>query len=434
MSKRIITYILPVLFCVGLLPSSALAQDADELYPKKEIQASTGDKISITGSRSGIPSGNYSGIAWIGDNRYIVVSDKKTNTDTEDTDSWQIISISTDEKGNPTAVAYEGNTPLKTEDGTEAVRRDAEGIVFVPKANSLNGLDASEGGTVFISSEGDQRILEYDLEGRLTGRELTIPQEMATDRIFNNYGFEALAYSPERRKFWTTTEQGLKADVTSPTTADNAVPTLLRIIRFGEDLQMEKQYAYKTEAPTAKKTSSKYAFGVPELTALPDGTLIVCEREFFVGDGLGVINSFTNINIYRAFPEETCETQFTVALKDLPEERFMRKELLTSIHTGISNIANYEGMCIGPKTQDGSINLLLINDSQNRYKSILGEYVMNITLTEKEDVTDSIGSIAVNQNDSALTYALNGSAVLRKTAGKAGIIIEKGKKYAYKNN
>lgn len=417
---------------VVILMSASLAmaqpQSSDELYPIKELIAKKGATKTINKNSSGIPSGNYSGIAWIGGNKYIVISDKKVNTDAENTDSWQIFSITTNEKGEPTNVSLDGTTTLKTKEGEATYRSDPEGIVFVPKANSINGADFSEGGTVFISAEGDQRVLEYDLEGRLTGRELAIPEEMGISKIHGNYGFEALTYSAERREFWTTTEQGLKADVDGVSSPTNIVPTYLRMVCFDDNLQMKKQYAYKTDTPTGKSTTSRYAFGVPELVALPDGTLIVCEREFLVGDGTGVVSSFVKIKLYRAYPEETSETAFSESLKDLPEERFMKKELLLSFTTNIANIANYEAMCLGPKLSNGSMNILLTNDSQNRYKSVLGEFILNVTLTEKEGTSGIAGNTSYS-SASTMAYGINGMPIALKNSEKMGIIIENGKKF-----
>ena len=361
---------------VLLLSCSAISAYA-QISPQKEITATIGKHISISGSKYNIPAGNYSGIAWIGEDKYVVISDKKIETDSQNTNSWQTFSIRTNDSGEPESVGFEGSTMMKTKEGIETMRPDPEGIVFVPKDTTLTE------GTIFISAEGDQRVIEYALDGTMTGRELQIPEEMHTDKIFANYGFESLTYSPELHKFWLTTEQGLKADVDAVSSAANPVPTYLRMVCFGDDLLMEKQYAYKTDAPVCTSFSSRYAFGVPELLVLADGTLIVMEREFYVGEGLGILNSNVKIKLFCAYPDDACETQFSESLKDLPEERFMRKELLASYSTKLTKIANYEAMCLGPNTKEGNQNVLMINDSQNRYKGLLGEYLMNVVLLSR---------------------------------------------------
>lgn len=413
------------------MPSVMLhAQSADDLYPVKELKVVGGETVRISNETTAIPSGNYSGIAWIGGNKYLLISDKKVGTDAANTDSWQTVSIDIDASGKVTNIAFEGNTTLKNSAGQPSSRNDAEGIVFVPKADCTNGFDASEGGTVFISAESDQKILEYDLDGQLTGRHIEVPEQLGVGNIFGNYGFESLAYSPERRTFWTTTEQGLKSDVGAASSPSNAVPTLLRMVCFGEDLKMSAQYAYKTDAPKSKNTADKYAFGVPELVALPDGTLIVNEREFYVGSGLAALSSFVTNKLYRAYPSEASEVTFDESLKDLDESRFMKKELLSEWTTNISNIANYEGMCITPKVENADYNILLVNDSQNAYKGILGEYIRNMALTVDIPVHDSAAIMPESHSAGSLFYTLGGYVISHSASSQATLLIAKGKKFA----
>ena len=40
-------------------------------------------------------------------------------------------------------------------------------------------------------------------------------------------------------------------------------------------------------------------------------------------------------------------------------------EFVTRLRFGKMNLANYEGMCLGPKLNDGRQTLILIADSQN---------------------------------------------------------------------
>lgn len=268
-----------------------------------------------------IPPGNYSGITYLGNNQYAVVTDKAKSN------GFYIFEILLSPKGKITSVT---NLGFRS-DSIHTDPRDMEGIVYVPKDN-----------TVFISAESDQQIYEYTLEGQQTGRFLNIPEQFSTNNIQSNYGFEALAYSPETQLFWTTTENALLEDKKD---SDSALT--LRLQSFTEDLQPDAQYIYQTDTP--KKSSKKhryYAFGVPSITALPDSSLLILERELYIPPKY--INSFVKTKIYHTKPSSTTD-----------------KSLVCSFKTPLQKLSNYEGMCLGPKLLDGSQVLLLICDSQD---------------------------------------------------------------------
>lgn len=275
-------------------------------------------------SKWNIPHGNYSGITPIGDDRYAVVSDKGSK------DGWYEFRIQqherTGEIENVELIAFHNN---------EESARDAEGIVYVPKTNTL-----------FISAEDDQRIKEYYLNGNLTGRELAIPAELGKDKIYSNYGFEALTYNAKTGLFWTCTENSLKADG-KMTTAEKPVRATIRLQSFDESLQPREQIIYKTDTPAAKGDSRNFAFGVPALLALDDGSLLVMEREFMVTKRYR--DSYVINKVYQLMPgkEKTKMTQWK-----------------TSIDFTHLNLANYEGMCFGRTLTDGSMTILFISDSQ----------------------------------------------------------------------
>ena len=271
----------------------------------------------------GIPPGNYSGITPLGDNRYAVVTDKPTGN------GFYEFEIILSPKGK---VASAQNLGFRC-DSIPAKRRDMEGIVFLPSANS-----------VFISAENDQEILEYSLDGQLTGRRLDIPEAFGKNRIQRNYGFEALAYSPDTHLFWTTTENALLADKRGL-----GEPVTLRLQSFDEALQPVSQYEYQTDAPTRDAKKHRfYCFGVPEITALPDSSLLILERELYVPKRY--FGAFVTTKIYRTKPSEGST-----------------KTLVTSFRTHLRNLSNYEGMCLGPVLPDGRQTLLLICDSQDRF-------------------------------------------------------------------
>ena len=100
-----------------------------------------------------VPAGNYSGITWLGGNRYAVANDKSPTT------GFYLMSIIIDSiKGELLSVR------LDTFMTCGQPNRDEEGICYMPQNQ-----------TVFVSGEKDQEILEFDLQGQLTGRKLNIP-------------------------------------------------------------------------------------------------------------------------------------------------------------------------------------------------------------------------------------------------------------------
>lgn len=315
----------------------------------------------------GIPAGNYSGIAPIAGGRYALISDK------QEADGWIEVGIEFSPSGDVSRMEYLGQHFAPTS-GTP---RDAEGIVAVRRGTAT----ADEGFTLFVSAESDQRIVELDSHGWATGRELAVPKAFGTDSIFGNYGFEALAYDAETRRFWTTTEQGLRRDVGQTSSPTNRVSTLLRLQSFDAQLQSTAQFAYRTEAPTATRTMRLYAFGVPELTALPDGRLLVLEREVAIRprfDGSYVKHRLFSIRPDDAEPlslgSESAASR--TPLIALPQEAFVEKQLIGEFTThlkilGHKDLANYEGMCLGPTLPDGRRTLLLVADSQNRMGNAL---------------------------------------------------------------
>ena len=135
-----------------------------------------------------VPKGNYSGLTWLGGERYAIVSDKAPQS------GFFIFRIQIDSiNGDIINIRTEGFR------SSGVKNHDEEDIAFFPKDS-----------TVFISRESDNKIMEYSLVGQLTGRELLIPP------VFNDattqYGFEALTYNKMTHRFWSTSESTLKGD------------------------------------------------------------------------------------------------------------------------------------------------------------------------------------------------------------------------------
>ncbi|UKK52844.1 esterase-like activity of phytase family protein [Prevotella sp. E2-28] len=267
-----------------------------------------------------LPAGNYSGITALGNNRYAVVSDKSKE------DGFFILYIKIDSiKGRITALENEGfqscNLP----------NRDIEGICYRPSTN-----------TVFISGEQDNEVYEYTLDGKRTGQRLEMPAIFK--EAGHNYGLESLTYDRKRHLFYTTSERPLKGD------------SLLRIQSFGDNLRPERCYYYKPDEPISKK----HFYGVAELCALEDGRLLVLERQIRVPKLR--LGASTVIRIYEITPTD----------KPFLEKRLL-KEFRTRLSLTSRKFANYEGLCEIPGN-----HLLLIADSQNRFKGFLSDWFLII--------------------------------------------------------
>ena len=291
-----------------------------------------------------IAAGEYSGITWIQGNRYAVVSD--------DLKGGGIVhfNIPIDSYG---AV---GNVTMQLADGTvaaEGKKRDSEGIAFVPSLAKL-----------YVSSEKHQEILEYDLAGRETGKGLLIPEDLSVKSIADNYGFEALSYNDSTGLFWTTTEAPLKEDT--------FLPRLHRLQSFTLDGKPAERFLYQTDEPTRSAAGTvAYVFGIPAVTALDDGRLIVLEREVYVPKGNlwdKLQKAFSKHNLYLVDPVND-----TAGI--------LRKSLLCSFRTGAMDLADFEGMCLGPTLADGRRCLVLVADSQKGSGGLTQEYVKVILLS-----------------------------------------------------
>lgn len=303
---------------------------------------------------STVPAGNYSGITSIGGNRYAVVSDKASE------DGFFIFDIKVDEKTGD--IVHVMNLGYRS---TGRSNRDMEGVAYFPNKK-----------TVFISGEADNQIMEYDLDGKYTGRRLKIP--FCFSQATKNYGLESLTYSSTTHLFWTCNESTLTNDGPQANSV-NGVRNKIRIQSFSDDLEPLGQYAYLMDAPKAHKKTHLYCMGVSEITALDNGNLLVLEREFYTPSAK--IGAFVMNKIYEVNPSTASTIETDTLRNDGP---FLQKHLLYEWQTKFNltnrNIANYEGMCLGPKLADGSQVLLLISDSQNQYAGVLKDWFKSLVI------------------------------------------------------
>lgn len=306
-------------------------------------------------SRWKIGSANYSGITHVGENLYAVVSDKGP------TPGFFLFHIfQNPTTGEVEKVYLKEFVETTGKDGDDAAHRthDTEGIAYYPPR-----------ATLFISAEDDQSITEYDMKGRATGRRMNVPASMDSHHILGNYGFEALAYDSVNRCFWTVTETMLPADGKAAGAANPGQRNLLRLQSFDEQLQPLAQYPYRMDQGLRDDLGKNYVFGVPTVTALPDGRLLVLEREANVTETY--LASSVRCKLFLVQPAQSYQIDSSTVLSTLDNNRWMNKALLADFTTHLSpfnlTFANYEGMCLGRRLDDGRQTVLLISDSQGGY-------------------------------------------------------------------
>lgn len=264
-----------------------------------------------------MPAGNYSGICPLGDHLYAIADDKA------ETDGFHVVRLDIDSVGQRiVALDYQGYR------SSGLPNRDMEGICYRPASQTL-----------FISGEQDNEVYEYDLDGQRTGRRLLMPDSIRL--ATSNCGLEGLTYDVGRHLFYATTECPLPGE------------TMLRIMAFGDDLALKRQYLYQPDEPISRKYTIR---GVSALCALDDGRLLVLERQVRIPRmkiGATAIN-----RIYMVVPAD---------------EESLQKTLLSEIKTRFNltsrQFANYEGLC-----QVAHALVLLIADSQSRYKGLLRDW------------------------------------------------------------
>ena len=263
-----------------------------------------------------VPAGNYSGIAWLGGDKYAVANDKSK------TAGFHLMTIRTDAKtGDIKEVHADGFMT------NGQPNRDEEGICYVPQTN-----------TVFLSSETDGQIIEYSMNGELTGRRLRIPHVYTM--AYNNRSFEALTYNATTRRFWTTTENTLKCDGYKPTITNKEV-NVVRLQSFGDDLEPLEQYWYMSDSTSTqdyyRRTRPFAYFNEPSLVSATDS---VNMKSYSYPSGHAVRGWMYALTLALVVPDATeelmkrAEEYASHIISRLPE---LRRVLSTAVH------ANYDG-------------------------------------------------------------------------------------------
>ena len=345
-----------------------------------------------------VAAGNYSGIAHLHDDIYAVVSDKS--------DSALYFNFRI--QVNPKTGELEQVENLGFTERTDGTLNDGKPWQGLEKGFDHEAIVKVSDSTLVIASEGYCRLKEYPiLPISADTAKVGYPQNLWESRwpssdFYPNYNFESLAFDSVHQYLWTMPESTLRKDG-QPATPQNGLANRLRLMRLNwgkmkEDSNKEEYseqesskkdsrymmtYAYQMDHPSTHKKADIYVMGVSELCALPDGQLLVLEREAFIPKIK--IGAFCKCKLYLINPLNSEE--FSMKEKFSSDTPFLKKRLLTEWKTGLSlskrSFANYEGMCLGPKLEDGSQVVILLSDSQDQYAGVLKDWFKTIVIGKK---------------------------------------------------
>ena len=340
-----------------------------------------------------VAAGNYSGIAHLHDDIYAVVSDK---SDSALYFNFRILV-------NPKTGELEQVENLGFTERTDGTLNDGKPWLGQEKGFDHEAIVKVSDSTLVIASEGYCRLKEYPiLHTSADAAKVDYPQNLWESRwsssdFYPNYNFESLAFDSIRQYLWTIPESTLRKDG-QPASPQNGLANQLRLIRYDWGKMREESskensskkdslymttYAYQMDQPSTHKKADIYVMGVSELCALPDGQLLVLEREAFIPKIK--IGAFSKCKLYLINPLNSEE--FSMKDKFSSDTPFLKKRLLTEWKTGLSlskrSFANYEGMCLGPKLEDGSQVIILLSDSQDQYAGVLKDWFKTIVIRKE---------------------------------------------------
>ena len=345
-----------------------------------------------------VAAGNYSGIAHLHDDIYAVVSDK---SDSALYFNFRILV-------NPKTGELEQVENLGFTERTDGTLNDGKPWLGQEKGFDHEAIVKVSDSTLVIASEGYFRLKEYPiLHVSADAAKVGFSQNLwesrwASSDFYPNYNFESLAFDSIRLYLWTIPECTLHKDG-QPATPQNGLANQLRLMRFDwgkmkenrnkeeyskqvsskKDSRYMTTYAYQMDQPFTHKKADIYVMGVSELCALPDGQLLVLEREAFIPKIK--IGAFCKCKLYLINPLNSEE--FSMNEKFSSDTPFLKKRLLTEWKTGLSlskrSFANYEGMCLGPKLEDGSQVVILLSDSQDQYAGVLKDWFKTIVIRKE---------------------------------------------------
>ncbi len=290
---------------------------------------------------------------------------------------YDISGVPTDQEGLSGITWAGGNTYYAAEDSggrlhklTINIDLSTGAIIGSPTDDSqatLNGRTDIEGvayagsNQVYVSDETGATITKYNVSGGNSTGSISVPDIYTAYRT--NRSLESLTRQSNGASIWTANEEALNGTTNGGTSVDDGPEastsdgTVVRLQKFNSSLDPAGQWAYKTEDVKGLDGNR----GVSDLCVLPDGQLLVLEREAYWNGSLwGDTIDYRNA-IYLVDFSGATDVSGITSLNGA-SYTLVSKSLLWS---ATFDDDMFEGLCLGPQLNDGSYSLLMISDGDS---------------------------------------------------------------------
>src|SRR5687767_11783585 len=284
--------------------------------------------LSLTGlggvplPANGTGASELSGITWAGGTQYYAIADGGAGLFP--------VSVTIDPTtGAITSAALSAKIQL-------AAGSDLEGVVYDTSSN-----------TVYASDETGPAIRQYAVAGGAVVGSVAVPSVYGSAAA--NFSLESLSRGGVN--LWTANEEALTVDGPLSTTGSGS---WVRLQRFDGAMSPAGQWAYRTDAISGDSPFiTAERSGVSDLLALPDGRVLVLEREL----GGAFVPDFRN----RIYLVDFAGATDTSAVGSLSAATFtgVSKTLLWQ---GDFANDNFEGISLGQQLANGDYSVLLVSD------------------------------------------------------------------------
>lgn len=324
--------------------------------------------LARRGEFGGTVVGGLSGIDYDPtSNRYVLVSDDRTTTDSANAPRMYFANLNFDQTSF-SGVQFLSTFTMKQPDGSvypkvpDAKVADPESVRFDPVSGNL--VWVSEGDRA-LTSTPSRVINPFVREITTSGthvREYTLPAMFQMSALETgprgNLVFEGITFTPDRSKTVVISEGPLFQDGAAPTTSNGAVSRITVFDRASGIASAQYAYPIDRVQATPEPSTQFTVNGATEILAVTNSKFLVLERSFSVG----VVGN--QVRLYEVNVAAASNVLNTAALAGATYTPVTKRLVLDfeTLKAQLGGIANLEGMTFGPKLANGRDSLVVVAD------------------------------------------------------------------------